>query len=214
MKKNILFFVLIGLTYTSQASILPSFMSSFLFGHTEAPQANVKWMSFDEAVTAARIAKQKGQKPKKVFIDVYTDWCGWCKKMDRETFEIPYISEYLNNNYYPVKLNAEMKEEVVFDGYIFKYVATGARGVHELAYSLLEGQMSYPTVVFLNEDFKLIQRVPGYLDEDTFYPILNYLAGNYYQNTPWTDYKNSFVNINKSSNSSRPSAPIIHTGNH
>ena len=61
----------------------------------------VQWMSFEEAV-----AKNKLE-PKKIFVDVYTDWCGWCKKMDAGTFNNPVVAKYLNEKYYNVKLDAE-----------------------------------------------------------------------------------------------------------
>ena len=115
---------------------------------------NVKWMTWEEAVSAAKSDKAAGRKPKKVFVDIYTGWCGWCKKMDTETFAQPQISAYLNDNFYPVKFNAEQKESIVFDGKTFKYVASGRRGYHELAAALLAGKMSYPTVIFLNATVK------------------------------------------------------------
>lgn len=153
---------------------------------------NVKWMTWDEAVQAAAAAKAAGEKPKKVFVDIYTDWCGWCKKMDSETFEQSMVSAYLNEHFYPVKFNAEQKESITFDGKTFKYVANGRRGYHELAAALLAGKMSYPTVIFLNEDFQLLQRIPGYLNIPTFDMIMHYLAEEHYTKTPWADYQKSY----------------------
>ena len=94
---------------------------------------NVKWMTFDEAIEATAQAQAAGKKPKKIFIDIYTDWCGWCKKMDSETFEYPPISAYLNAHFYPVKFNAEQKEMIQFAGKDFKFVPNGRRGYHEIS---------------------------------------------------------------------------------
>jgi thioredoxin-related protein len=155
-------------------------------------QANIKWMSFEEAVAAIEKDKKAGRKPKKIFIDIYTDWCGWCKKMDKETFENAAIYPYLTKNFYPVKLDAEQRDDIKFSGHTFKFVAQGSRGYHELAASLLDGQMSYPTVIFLNEDIQLLQRIPGYLDIPTFDAIMHYLAEDHFKNTPWNDFQTKF----------------------
>ena len=67
----------------------------------------VNWMSWEDAIAALEADKKAGRKGKKIFVDIYTDWCGWCKKMDKETFQVPKIAAYLNQHFYPVKFNAE-----------------------------------------------------------------------------------------------------------
>ncbi|MGH1335238.1 MAG: thioredoxin family protein [Aureispira sp.] len=152
----------------------------------------VQWMTWDEAILASKKARERGEVPKKIFVDIYTDWCGWCKKMDQQTFEHATISTYLNDNFYPVKFNAEQKSTITFQGHEFKFVAQGRRGYHELAAALLDGKMSYPTVIFLNEDFELLQRIPGFLDIDIFDIIMHYLAEEHYKKTPWADYQQNY----------------------
>ena len=56
----------------------------------------------------------------KVFIDLYTNWCGWCKRMDATTFSNQEIANYLNQNFYAVKLDAETKKSILFKGSVFK----------------------------------------------------------------------------------------------
>ena len=105
-------------------------------GSLIAQDAKVKWISIEEA------EKLNKQEPRKIMVDVYTDWCGWCKKMDKETFSHPVIAEYINKNYYAVKLDAEGKDEITFSGTTYKFIAQGSRGYHELAAGLLNGKMS------------------------------------------------------------------------
>jgi thioredoxin-related protein len=155
-------------------------------------QGLVKWMTFEQAVQRLDADQKAGKKGKKIFIDIYTDWCGWCKKMDKETFEAPSIAAYLNEHFYPVKFNAEQREPVKFRTHTFNFVAQGNRGYHELAASLLEGNMSYPTVVFLNERVEMLQRIPGYLDIPTFDMILHYLAEEHYTQTPWNTFQQQY----------------------
>ena len=146
----------------------------------------VDWVTFEEAIELHK------ENPKKLLIDLYTDWCGWCKVMDRETYSNPRLSAYINDNFYPVKFNAEQKESVEFDGHTFKFIPSGRRGVHELAAALTRNQLSYPTTVFMDEDLRIIQPIAGYLKPKQMEPILEFIGDNHYKSIPWDDYKKDF----------------------
>ena len=141
----------------------------------DAVEGPVKWLTMEEAIAKSATAK------KKIFIDVYTDWCGYCKVMDKNTFSDPTIAKILNEDFYPVKLNAEQREEILFKGHTFKFIPNGRNGYHELAAALLNNQLSYPTVVFLDEEFNGIMPVPGYRQPDEFHRYLTYISKNYYK---------------------------------
>jgi thioredoxin-related protein len=147
----------------------------------------VKWYTIEEA------EKLNQQQPRKIMIDVYTDWCGWCKKMDKETFNHPVIAKYINENYYPVKLDAESKEEIVFKGTTYKHVAQGARGYHELAAGLLNGNMSYPSIAYMNEKKELLGAIPGFYTPDRIEPLLNYIVEEKYISQSLEEYQKTFV---------------------
>lgn len=149
-------------------------------------ESKVEWMTFEEAVERSKIEK------KKIFIDVYTDWCGWCKVMDKNTFNDPEIAAYLNEHFYNVKFNAEQREPVTFRDHTFEYVASGNRGYHELAASLLNNKLSYPTVVFLDEDFNMISPVPGYHKPNFFEKVVKYFGGEHYKDISWKEWEQSF----------------------
>ena len=142
----------------------------------------VTWMSFEEAIIA------KDEAAKKIFIDVYTDWCGWCKKMDATTFSDPRVAKMLGDNFYPVKFNAEQREPIQFNEHTFKFIANGRRGYNELAVALLNGKLSYPSVVFLNEKFEIIQVLPGYRKADEFLKIATFIGEDHYLTIPWEEY--------------------------
>jgi thioredoxin-related protein len=144
---------------------------------------HINWLTIEEAY------KLTQKKPKKFVIDVYTDWCGWCKVMDRQTFSKPAIVDYVNENFYAVRLNAEQTAPITLGQHTFKYVGSGGRGVHELAAALMKNQMSYPTTVFMDEKFNLIQPVPGYMEPRMFHQIITYFGGNNHQKEPFDQFK-------------------------
>jgi len=159
-------------------------LGAFTFPVKKAtPPTELKWYTWEEAVILNETT------PKKMIIDVFTDWCGWCKKMDKSTFMDPAVVEYLQANFYPVKFNAEQKAEIEFNGTTFKYMDSGdGRGVHTLAYSLLDGQMSYPTVVYLNENYERIMISPGYKEVPALMKELKFAAEEQYNKTTWEKY--------------------------
>ena len=147
----------------------------------------IKWVSFTEAVELNKT------NPKKIFIDVYTDWCGWCKVMDKNTFTNPVIIKYMNEKYYAVKLDAEMKDTVKFNDIVFVNPnPTTKRSTHQLAASLLQNKLSYPTTVYLDETFKMLSPFPGYLKPEQMEPILKFYGENTYQTTKWEDFQKNF----------------------
>ena len=103
MREIVLFFVIV-------------LFGSFSFPTMELNTEHIEWITFEEAI------KRNEKKPKKLLIDLYTDWCGWCKKMDKDTYENSKIAAYVNKHYYAVKFNAEQKEDVQYDGHTFKYI--------------------------------------------------------------------------------------------
>jgi thioredoxin-related protein len=150
-------------------------------------EVKVKWYSFEDAY------KLNKKKPKKMMIDVYTDWCGWCKKMDAETFANPVIAAYMNEHYYCVKLDAERKDTVEIDGVKFVNPNPSVkRSTHQLANEMLRGQMSYPSYAFLNEKGQIITVVPGYQQAPAFECILNYFGQDAYLATKWEDFQTTF----------------------
>lgn len=149
----------------------------------EVSAQEINWVTFEEAIELNK------SEPKKILVDLYTDWCGWCKKMDRETYAKEEIVEVINKNFYAVKFNAEQQESVSFDGHTFNYRSGGRRGVHELAAALTQNKLSYPTTVFLDEEIRIIQPIAGYMGPEAFLPILTYIGENHFKSTTWEEYQ-------------------------
>ena len=162
-------------------------LASFgLINNGSAQEAKVKWYSFEEAVELNK------KEQRKIFIDVYTDWCGWCKKMDANTFSNPEIAKILNEQYYAVKLDAEQRGDINFKGHTYKFIANGKRGYHELAAALLQGKMSYPSVAYLNEQSELLTAVPGYQTPDRLEPILMFFAEDAFITTSFDEFSKNY----------------------
>ncbi len=148
----------------------------------------VQWLTMEEAQEKVK------EEPRMVFVDVYTDWCGWCRRMTSETYAHPVIAEYLNNNFYPVKLNAEQKEPIVFQGNTFENENIGQRrATHSFAIALLQGRMSYPSVAFFNEEMQLITAIPGFRPPERMEAVLAFFhTGAYRENADLDAFVSSY----------------------
>ncbi len=121
----------------------------------------IPWISLEEAQEMTK------KEPRKIFIDIYTSWCGPCKLMDRTTFVDERVTEYVKGKFYAVKLNAESTRITTFKGQKITE--------KELAKSFeVQG---YPTILLLNADLELLQANLGYLKPGPFRKLLE----QYYQ---------------------------------
>lgn len=143
----------------------------------------IHWMTWEDAVVA------NDANPKKIFVDVYTEWCGWCKKMDSTTFKDPSVIAAINKDFYAIKLNAEQKESIFWKDTEYKWVPNKRDGINKLAYDLLNGQLSYPTYVLLDSSFSRILVAPGYIESPELIKELKFAAEDHYKKITWQQYK-------------------------
>ena len=129
----------------------------------------IKWLTIDEALAA------QVKKPKPIFMDVYTDWCGPCKMLDRNTFSDPSFAKYISENYYAVKFNAEGNSAVNYKGK--KYSNPGfdpSRGgrnaVHEFT-TLLQVR-AYPSMFILDSKGEVKSPIIGYYSAEQLLPLI------------------------------------------
>ena len=150
-----------------------------------APKEEIHWITSIDELQAKMQAN-----PKKVYIDMYTDWCGWCKKMDATTFQNPDLIKYINNNFYAVRFNAESKDVIHFQGK--EYSFNPQFKANTLAVELMKGSMSYPTAVIMMENFANPQAIPGYMTVPQLETILSYLGDNMYKHQAWDAYQKEY----------------------
>lgn len=181
------------LCWTAAVAILTISLFSFTTS-TPSTGGAVHWMSVEDAVNS--LAKE----PRPIMIDVYTQWCGPCKMMSKQTFEDPRVAEYLNKNYYCVKFDAEGPDSVKFGGMVFKnpnYVPNtpGRNGVHEFTQYL---QVSaYPTLIFLDKNAQYLAPISGFRTPAQLEIYLKLFAeGKHLEiktNEQWQEYEKKFV---------------------
>lgn len=139
------------------------------------PGGKINWMTFEEAEKAIK------KNPKKVFVDVYTDWCGWCKRLDQATFSDKRVADLMNDEFYAIKFDAQHPDPITLGGKEFanpnfdpKQPKRARNATHQLAQKYRA--QSYPTVLFLNHKMELVQALPGFRTADQFLPILQQIA--------------------------------------
>jgi thioredoxin-related protein len=157
--------------------IFGSFMS--------VPKENsVHWLTVAEAQAAYQT------NPKPFLIDVYTGWCYWCKVMEKETYSKDSVINYINEHYYAIRLDAETKDSIEWRGYKFgykpEYKANG------FAAYLLNGQMSFPTTVFITDITAQPAPLAGYQKPAELEPPLTFFGSGAYKTQTFVDYMKTF----------------------
>lgn len=150
---------------------------------SESISKTLTWLSMTDALA------QSKKSNKKILVDFFTDWCGWCKRMDKTTYEDPRVIETMNRYFLPVKFNAEREDPVTYKGVNYSMKAQGIRSTHEFATFLLSGKMGYPTTSFLGVEHDLLTNIPGYINAEEMVLILKFFGQNKHISMSYDDFK-------------------------
>lgn len=140
-------------------------LTFFLSFSASAQKPEIQWMEFEELDDSLRVETRP------VLIYFYTDWCAYCKKMERHAFKDDRIIREINERYYAVKMNAETTENIEFEGQVFgnPEAKHKRRGIHQIPQLIAsrEGKpMSFPVLLVLDTDFSIKKRSFEYLTSD------------------------------------------------
>ncbi len=120
----------------------------------------IHWLSLEEAV----LLSEKERKP--ILVNIHAAWSGGCKKMENETFSKPAIVDYINANYYAVRINADQQKMIKIQNQVI--------GLPQLSQYLTKVE-SYPSMIYINKD-KVMTTVPGYQNSHDFEMYLRYFG--------------------------------------
>lgn len=178
MKKYIRLFFILTLLFSISLFYLPS--SKIALGGNEEkknpsstkPANALTWYKYDEG-----LAKAKKEK-KHVLVAFYTNWCGWCKRMDKNTYGDEEVKKFLKKSYVAIKVNAESKEKVEVDG----------KKLTESELAREYRVRSFPVTWFLKQSGEKIAPYLGYVDAPTFLNVLNYMKDDLYDKMSFEEY--------------------------
>lgn len=124
------------------------------------PANDLTWLGFNDGYALAK------KKNKIMLVDVYTDWCGWCKRMDRDTYEKPEIMAMLNKDFVAIKFNPEIPNVMyTFEGKQYNG--------QQLAAVISNNQLNgYPTTIFMYPRDRKMNVISGYYDASRFKGVL------------------------------------------
>ena len=126
------------------------------------------------------------------FLYFYYNDCKWCKHLETTTFTDDQTAKFINQKFYPVKINAVSNDKIQFNDKTYRTVEIDNYDFNELAVELLNGKMSFPALVILDQNFQKIGVHQNYYNVDDFQMILAYYIGGHYKKTLFKYYTNNY----------------------
>ncbi len=169
------------------------FICFFIFSFTEikpggkekaAKKENIEWIGINEVKAKLQIESRP------ILIDLYTNWCYWCKVMNKKTYSNSKVIDYINKHYYAVRLNAESKDSVIWNGEIYKY--SDENRVNNFSIYITQGQLAFPNTVIFADVKKTPASIPGFIETKEIEVILKYFGDGSYKDKSFNDYSSNF----------------------
>ncbi len=155
------------------AAVLAATAAALADGKGDSTKTALPWKPFDAGFAEARSSG------KKIMLDVYTDWCVWCKRLDQNVYSNPAVADYLRKHYVIIKLNAESSAKVRYKDTTYTS-ADFAMGL---------GVTGYPTIYFFDSSGEPLDKLGGYVEADRFLPIIRFFGEDYFRKMSWQDYQ-------------------------
>ncbi len=163
--------------------ILISLVTAFAFKYAPAKKVKINWQSTDSVT----MHWKENKKP--ILVDIYTDWCHYCKVMDNTIYTNDSIAAYINQHFYSAKLNAESKAAFYWMGKEYNYIPKYK--VNQLAIELTKGNMVYPSTIIIPPVGEP-QVIGGAINKTEMEMILKYFGGDNYGKQDWKEFVKTF----------------------
>ena len=150
----------------------------------DAGKEKINWLTIEEANAKLKVES------KPVIIDLYTNWCYWCKVMDKKTYNNSNVISYINENFYAVKLNAESKDTVRWANKNFIY--NPHNKVNDFALFATRGQLAFPNTIIFGDSNQEPASIPGFMEPKEIEVILKYFGEKVYRTKNFNEYSKKF----------------------
>ncbi len=160
---------------------LSSFSESSLF-----EKGKVHWLTIEEMQVKMKIEKRP------VLVDLYTDWCYWCKVMDKKTYADPKVAAYINEHFYAVKIDAESKEVIKWSDRTFSYNVQNK--INDFALFVSPNELGFPTTAIFPQLNLPPAAIPGFMTIRDIEPVLNYFGEKNYNTQSFNDFAKTYKN--------------------
>jgi len=152
-------------------------------GEDRAKAEAISWMTIEQAEGKLKEAGRP------LIIDLYTNWCGWCKQMDRKTYSNKQVAAYLQEKFYTVKMDAETRATINWAGKTYNF--NSQYRASEFALYLTHGRLEFPTTIFIVPGEEP-QAIPGYMEPKELEILVKYFGEGEYKTTSFDVYQKKF----------------------
>ncbi len=134
------------------------------YAQNEIVEDLYEWKTMEEA------QKLADENSKKVVVYANASWCTYCKKMESEVFTSKKVQQETAENFYPVWVDIESDEKMIFRG----------EEITQMQFAQAMRITGTPTFVFLGPDGEIIAGQPGFIPEEMYLQMLDFIGSDAY----------------------------------